>query len=102
MPTAYSYIRFSTSDQRLGSSEQRQEESPEPWCRANSYALDTTLRLKDPGRSGYHGDPVSKGAMGVFLDLVRQRKIERGSILLIEHLDRFTRQDVFTGMDLIS
>jgi Recombinase/Resolvase, N terminal domain len=45
---------------------------------------------------------VSKGALGVFLDLVRDHKIERGSVLLIEHLDRFTRQDAFSGMELIN
>jgi hypothetical protein len=53
MPLAYSYIRFSSTAQRLGRSEERQESSPEPWCRANGYTLDTSLRLKDLGRSGY-------------------------------------------------
>lgn len=97
MNTAYSYIRFSSLKQRLGASEARQEESPEPWCKANGYVLDTSLK-HDRGRSGYHGDHIKHGALGVFLKLVEDGQIKPGSVLLIEHLDRFTRQDPFTGM----
>jgi hypothetical protein len=40
MPTAYSYIRFSSARQKRGDSEKRQEASPEPWCAAHGYTLD--------------------------------------------------------------
>jgi len=102
MPTAYSYIRFSSAKQRKGASEQRQEESPEPWCRTNGYTLDNDLssRLRDLGKSGFTGANV-RNRLGLFLSLVEGGKIERGSVLLIEHLDRFTRQDPITGLNLI-
>jgi DNA invertase Pin-like site-specific DNA recombinase len=101
MPTAYSYIRFSSLGQRRGASEARQEETPEPWCKANGYTLDQSLRLRDRGRSGYHGNHVKHGALGAFLHLIEEGQIERGSILLVEHLDRLTRQDPITGMEMI-
>jgi DNA invertase Pin-like site-specific DNA recombinase len=101
MPTAYSYLRFSSIGQRKGTSEAGQESTPVPWCQANGYTLDTSLKLRDLGRSGYHGDHIRRGALGVFLDLVRQGRIERGSALLVEHLDRLTRQDPYTAMGTI-
>src|SRR4051794_12666456 len=101
MPTAYSYIRFSSPKQSKGTSEMRQTEKPEDWCRRNGYTLDTSLRLKDLGKSAYHGVNVSKGALGVFLQLVRDKMIEPGSVLLIEHLDRFTRVEPMDALDLM-
>ncbi len=101
MSTAYSYIRFSSPKQSKGTSEIRQSEKPEDWCRRNGYILDTTLRLRDLGKSAYHGVNVSKGALGVFLALVRDGMIEPGSVLLIEHLDRFTRVEPMEALDLI-
>src|SRR5947209_963441 len=56
VPTAYSYTRFSSIGQRKGTSEARQAEGPGPWCKEHGCTLDTSLRLKDLGRSGYHGD----------------------------------------------
>ncbi len=44
---------------------------------------------------------MSHGALGVFLKLVEDGAIERGSVLLVEHLDRFTRQNPLAGMELL-
>jgi DNA invertase Pin-like site-specific DNA recombinase len=46
----------------------------------------------DDGVSGFRGEHRKKGRLGAFLRLVAQGKIEPGSILLVENLDRFSRE----------
>lgn len=67
--------------------------------------LDTSFTLRDLGVSGFHGRHRSdKHALGQFLDLVRRGAIAPGSLLIIENLDRLTREDeleathLFTGL----
>ena len=63
------------------------------------HHLDTTLRLRDLGKSAFHGANLDKdkGDLGKFLWLVQQGKVERDSILCIENLDRFSREDAHTA-----
>lgn len=98
MPVAYSYKRFSSDQQEGNDSIRRQtaiahryiEEHPE-----FGLVLDTTLSLTDAGVSAYKGKNLSKaGALGMFMEAVRDGLIQPGSWLLLESLDRFTRQAV--------
>jgi DNA invertase Pin-like site-specific DNA recombinase len=89
---AYSYIRFSTKIQEKGHSEQRQTESSEKYLKEHlELELDTTLNMFDSGLSAYKGKHISQGSLGAFLDLITAGKIERGSVLLIENIDRLSR-----------
>ena len=101
MPTAYSYTRFSSPKQSHGRSEDRQAEAALPWCHQNGYTLDETIRLRDRGKSAYHGINFSNGDLGAFLSLVEQGLIVSGSVLLIEHTDRFTRLNPMDGLNLV-
>ncbi len=101
---AYSYIRFSTPGQEEGDSLRRQIEQSEAYCQAHGLTLDATLRLTDRGLSAFHGTHRTKGALGEFHRLVEQGEIEPGSVLLVESLDRLSREQVldaltqFTGL----
>lgn len=93
MAKAYSYIRFSTKGQIEGRSLARQTE------RAERYATDHGLTLQDVsfhdlGVSGFRGKNASEGALGQFLEAVRENQIETGSWLLLESFDRMSRQPV--------
>ncbi len=91
MPTkAYSYIRISTKEQRKGRGEERQLEAAQAYAAQHGLDLDDSLR--DLGKSGFHGDHVKSGALGRFLDLVATGQIPVGSYLLVENLDRLSRQ----------
>ncbi|UXT56700.1 recombinase family protein [Agrobacterium fabrum] len=91
MPTkAYSYIRISTKEQRKGRGEERQLEAAQAYAAQHGLDLDDSLR--DLGKSGFHGDHVKSGALGRFLDLVAAGQIAVGSYLLVENLDRLSRQ----------
>lgn len=54
--------------------------------------LDDTLR--DLGVSAYRGANQDVGALRSFLDLVEAGRVERGSYLIVESLDRLSRQAV--------
>ncbi|MCP3395750.1 recombinase family protein [Bradyrhizobium sp. CCGB20] len=89
---AYSYVRFSTPEQAKGHSLQRQTEAAQAWAAANGVVLDDELTFEDKGVSGFHGANRETGALGVFLERVRDGTIPPGSWLLVENLDRISRQ----------
>ena len=91
-PRAYSYIRFSTPEQAKGHSLQRQTDAAQAWAAANTVVLDDELTFRDRGVSGFTGANVETGELGVFLERVKDGTIPRGSWLLVENLDRVSRQ----------
>jgi DNA invertase Pin-like site-specific DNA recombinase len=92
LPKAYSYVRFSTPEQAKGHSLQRQTDAAKVWAAANGVALDEELTLQDKGVSGFTGANKETGALGVFLERVKDGTIPPGSWLLVENLDRISRQ----------
>lgn len=92
MTKAYSYIRFSSPEQAKGDSLRRQLEAARAWCVERGLDLDDTLR--DLGRSAFKGRHAQFGALRAFLDLVEAGEIERGSYLIVESLDRLSREAV--------
>jgi hypothetical protein len=99
MPVAYSYIRFSSKKQEQNDSVKRQTRLRDEWLRQNpEMTLDTTISLQDLGVSAFRGRNLDPewGDLGKFIDLAERQEspIEKGSILLLERLDRFSRQRV--------
>jgi Resolvase, N terminal domain/Recombinase/Recombinase zinc beta ribbon domain len=94
VPKAYSYRRFSTPEQAKGDSLHRQTTMAREWADRHSVPLDMELDLTDKGISAYLGANAETGALGVFLAAVRDGTIPRGSWLLVESLDRVSRQVV--------
>lgn len=92
VPKVYSYIRFSTPEQALGDSERRQLEGAKAFAARKNLPLDESLKLIDKGRSGYHGTNRTQGKFGEFLSLVKDGKIASGSILVVENIDRLSRE----------
>lgn len=90
----YSYLRFSTPEQARGDSLRRQTTSAEAWCADRGLALDDTLTMRDLGVSAFKGRHAQFGALKAFLDAVEGDRVERGSVLLVESLDRLSREAV--------
>ena len=91
---AYSYIRFSTTRQADGDSLRRQLELSERYAAKHNLEIDDSLRITDLGKSAYTGKHLSEGALGAFLKAVEAGKVEPGSFLLVESLDRLSRAAV--------
>jgi DNA invertase Pin-like site-specific DNA recombinase len=98
---AYSYIRFSSPEQAKGDSLRRQTERAEEYCRRRGWTLDTTLTLRDLGVSAFHGDNALFGNLGVFLQAVKRGAVTPGSVLIVESIDRISRQGIDEGYDHI-
>lgn len=91
-PKCYSYIRFSTPEQIKGDSLRRQLKMSEDYAREKGLELDQSMR--DLGVSAFKGLQRTKGALGRFLVLVKDGKIPKGSTLIVESLDRLSRQQI--------
>jgi DNA invertase Pin-like site-specific DNA recombinase len=101
-PKAYSYVRFSTPEQRKGHSHARQTEAAQAYVKQHGLELDTELKLADLGVSAFKGGNAKTGALGVFLDGVKDGTIPKGSYLLIENLDRLTRDEILEAQELFT
>jgi DNA invertase Pin-like site-specific DNA recombinase len=87
---AYSYARFSSSEQRGGSSLKRQLDMAREWCDERpNIELDESLT--DEGISAFEGSHLVSGALGIFLEKCRNGEIPKKSILIVEAFDRLTR-----------
>lgn len=98
---AFSYIRFSHPAQAEGDSLRRQVERAEAYCHRRGWVLDRTLSLRDLGVSAFRGDNALVGNLGVFLSAVRRGTVAPGSVLVVESIDRISRQGIDEGYDLI-
>lgn len=99
MPKAYSYTRMSTPEQLKGDSKRRQDEGARQY--AEEHGLEIVDRFDDLGVSAFKGKNAELGALSEFTRLVDEGVIERGSYLLVESMDRLSRQTVPRAMSLL-
>lgn len=93
-PKAYSYIRMSTEGQLRGDSLRRQVDRSRLYAHEHGLDLDETTTFNDIGVSAFRGKNLKTGALSHFIEAVRSGNIVRGSYLLVESLDRFSRDEV--------
>jgi DNA invertase Pin-like site-specific DNA recombinase len=95
MKKAFSYIRFSDPSQAKGDSYARQHRLAMAYCKANDLQLvsDTEYTFFDSGISAYSGKLRGAGTeLSRFLSLVEDGSIPAGSYLIVESLDRLSRE----------
>lgn len=91
---AYRYHRFSTKSQDKGSSLERQDEITMNMVKANGWTLAPGGPIEDRGRSAWKGDHLKVGGLGQFKARLDAGEIAPGSVLVIENLDRLSRENV--------
>ncbi|HLL54033.1 MAG TPA: recombinase family protein, partial [Myxococcaceae bacterium] len=101
-PKAYSYLRFSTPEQEEGDSIRRQITNTQAYARELGLELDDTLRFEDKGVSAFRGKNSSEGALAEFLENVKAGKVPEGSFLIVEALDRVSRENPYEAMDVLN
>ena len=98
MRLAYSYIRFSTPEQKKGDSKRRQLDESDAFCQENNLVLEKSRKFYDEGRSAFKGTHLSEGRLGDFLKLIEAGRVPRGSVLIVEAFDRLNRQDTLKAL----
>jgi DNA invertase Pin-like site-specific DNA recombinase len=97
---AISYLRCSTPEQAQGDSIRRQIATAETYAAAHGFELDRAINFHDEV-SGYTGLNRTKGKLRLLLERVRQGLIPRGTALLVENLDRLSREHPLDSIQLI-
>jgi DNA invertase Pin-like site-specific DNA recombinase len=97
---AYSYIRFSDNAQSAGDSRRRQLAMAEKYAADHHLRLDLALSFRDLGVSAYRGRNAKEGALRAFLDAVEHNLVPPNSYLLIESLDRLSRDRILAPQAL--
>jgi DNA invertase Pin-like site-specific DNA recombinase len=91
---------MSSAEQAKGDSARRQLEQSQWYAEENNLTLIEDLR--DIGISAFRGANAAEGALAEFLSAIRKKKVKPGSYLLVESLDRLSRQQVFRAFGLFA
>ena len=95
-PKAYSYIRMSTAEQAKGDSTRRQYKATTAYADENN--LELVEIINDEGVSAFTGSNAEFGKLSEFIAQAKQGKIEKGSFLIVESLDRISRQTLHKAL----
>lgn len=95
----YAYVRYSSIAQATGESVDRQI-SP-----LKQFTDETGVQIKeiivDEGVSSYKGKNVNKGKFKEILNRIESGVIRKGDYIVVESIDRITRQRVSDGVELL-
>ncbi|MDT4967417.1 MAG: hypothetical protein QOJ64_2154 [Acidobacteriota bacterium] len=100
--TGYAYIRFSSGKQTGNDSYDRQLRRAQEYAEKNNLFLDEETTLEDLGVSGYLGHNLEHGALAAFVKAVEAEKVPKGTVLIIESLDRLGRDKVLKAVALFT
>ena len=98
MAAVYTYIRYSSSEQKEGDSYDRQLKKAKNYCERNGLDLLEQNIYFDDGVSGFTGANRIKGKLGEFIAAVGLGEIPPGSFFLFENLDRFSREEALVTL----
>ena len=99
MKTAHVYARYSTGIQAKGTSLRRQINNAEAFAAEQGWTI--AHIIADEGVSAYRGKNLAQGGLGRFLDAVKTGKVAPGSVLIVESLDRLSRNTLTAQMMLL-
>jgi len=95
---AISYIRFSSLEQSKGDSYRRQMALTQAYCEKNNLTL--IDEQADKGISAFKGANLDDGALGEIIRRAEKGAYSKGTVLIVESLDRISRQDINTALRL--
>lgn len=99
MSKAYAYVRYSRAIQATGDSENRQLTALELF--ETSTGTKIVEVVYDKGKSAFRGDNARSGNFKEMLDRMQSGAIRAGDYLVVESIDRITRQRVLDGVELL-
>jgi DNA invertase Pin-like site-specific DNA recombinase len=97
---AYAYVRVSTAIQSHGHGIARQTASPAAYAATHNF--DLIEIIEDVGLSAYTGRNLAEGQLGKLVQRIKKGQIAAGSALLIESLDRLSRQEPILALNTLT
>ena len=98
-PIAWGYRRFSSKPQELGDSQRRQDCGLEQFTTSRQLPL-RALKL-DRGVSAFTGRNLTHGELGRFLKAIQEGEVLPGDFLVVESIDRLSRQEAMKSLNLL-
>lgn len=99
---AWIYARFSTLDQSDGDSLNRQLTGGKKFIEANGWLHSSDRELVDEGKSAFHGANRIEGSqLFQFEKRATAGHFDNGAVLVVENLDRLTRQGYEHAFEII-
>jgi DNA invertase Pin-like site-specific DNA recombinase len=92
---------FLEPEQSKGDSLRRQVALAEEYAEQHGLTLDRKLKLTDLGVSSFRGANATTGALSTFLRAITDGKVVPGSVLLVENLDRLSRDEIGNSFELL-
>lgn len=99
MVQAYSYIRWSSKKQSTGDSLERQLDYARKIASEHHLEL---VEIVDKGVSAFKGKNASDGELGRFIDAVEAKRIPNNCWLIVENLDRISRDNIVKSTRLFT
>lgn len=100
MTTAYSYVRLSSKEQIKGHGNLRQTKAIHEAAQRYHWHL-SEQTFSDLGVSSFKGLNRLSGALSQFIELAQTGQIEKGSVLIVENVDRLSRENVMNSVSLM-
>lgn len=98
---AISYSRVSSVEQvQRGAGLERQLERARAYCAKMGYVLEDKAIFQDKGVSAKSGANADIGELKKILDAIESKEIPKHSVLIIENLDRLTRDHILEANEL--
>jgi DNA invertase Pin-like site-specific DNA recombinase len=99
--TAFSYLRYSSTEQSAGDSVRRQVYLRDMMVKKHGWTLDDKLSLLDLGVSAFRQANLREGPLARFLEAVKGGRVPPGSVLIIENIDRFSRANPMDSLPVV-
>jgi len=99
-PLAYVYTRMSTAEQLKGDSKRRQYDGAKAY--AEKHGLELVPPIDDHGVSAFRGSNAMHGNLASFLQKLREGEVPKGSYLIVESLDRLSRDEMLGSLGLFN
>lgn len=93
------YARFSSTEQSKGFSLERQRTYGLQFATDHGWSVEKTIT--DEGRSAYHGANRAEGSAFHDFELQAKNGLHRGKVLVVENIDRLSRQGAKAAAQLI-
>src|SRR5262249_46516782 len=93
-PPAIAFVRVSSKKQEDGHGPERQIEGALNYAKLKGLPLTEDRIILDIGRSAFTGAHISKGKFGLLLKEVEAGKYPVGTALIVESVDRLSRQGI--------